>query len=119
MNDLWRSAFNKPWQYGDYHRAVVQLNKQVVSRLNTSVVEQLKPGYSQKAVFLKGVDSGDALYLPAAGSQTQSLALLSQPVDPQQSPVVWSNFGDGKIGYVGDVNAEEGSTLTILTMCGL
>ena len=36
-----------------------------------------------------------------------------------ESPVFLAKVGDGKLGYVGDVNAEEESNLVILAMCGL
>jgi len=36
-----------------------------------------------------------------------------------EAAVVFANVGSGKLGYVGDVNAEEGSDVVILAMCGL
>ena len=118
MNALWRSTFDVPWQFGDYHRTTVYLNHQAATKLKSSP-EHLKSEYSQKAVFLKGVDSADALYLPSAESVTQSHVFPSGPVDKEQTPVVWAKFEKGWIGYIGDVNAEEGSNEVILTMCGL
>ena len=118
MDALWRSTFDVPWQFGDYHRTTVYLNHQAATKLKSSP-EHLKPQYSQKAVFLKGVGSADALYLPSAESVTQSHVFPSGPVDKEQTPVVWAKFEKGWIGYIGDVNAEEGSNEVILTMCGL
>lgn len=116
MNALWHSTFNLPWEFGDYHRTTVYLNHRAATKLKVSL-ERLEPAYSQKAVFLKNVDPGDALYLPSAESVTQSHVFASEPVNQEQTPVAWARFEKGWVGYVGDVNAE--SNEAVLAMCGL
>ena len=61
------------------------------------------PCYSQKATKLKYVEAGDALY----------------SADAKQTAVAFAKYGKGWVGYVGDVNGEEGSDKVILAMCGL
>ena len=94
------------------------MNSQTATKLKSSS-ENLEPRYSQKPVFLKGVNPNDALYLPSAESVIESRVFASSPVDKEQTPVAWAKFEDGWIGYVGDVNGEEGSNEVILKMCGL
>jgi hypothetical protein len=39
--------------------------------------------------------------------------------EARQAPVALSKVGEGRLGYVGDVNAEEGSVTVVLALCGL
>ena len=115
LNSFFRSYWNLPWEFGDYHRTTVHLNQRVpqVPKLN------LPAAYSQKAVFLKNVAPNAALYLPDRNSMTESHVFPSEPVDVEQTPVAFAPVGEGWLGYVGDVNTEEGSDAVILAMCGL
>jgi hypothetical protein len=111
-----RSPWNLPWQFGDYHRTTVYLNQRVqqVSKL------ALPAEYSQKAVFLKNVAPDAALYLPSMDSVTESHVFPSEPVkNREQTPVAFTAVEEGWLGYVGDVNAETESDAVILAMCGL
>lgn len=114
-----RDSIGLPWTYGDYHRAVVYLNKANVLDGRFKGNGKLAEGYSQKAVSLEGVDVGDRIYVPDERSATQSLVFASRGVDQSQSPVCWKKLGEGWLGYVGDVNGEDESTAVILTMCNL
>jgi len=79
----------------------------------------LEPSYSQKAVFLKGVDRNSSWYNPTSDSTTQSMVFAPESVDTTTCPVAMASVGAGKLGYVGDVNGEHGSTLVVLAMSGL
>ncbi|KAK3618028.1 hypothetical protein LTR22_026514 [Elasticomyces elasticus] len=103
-----------PWASGDYHRTTSNVNRDV-KHLDTSV---LVPSYSQKALYLQNVASNDAVYLPS-GAPTQSIVFESRAVDTTQSPTVYGATGGGKVGYIGDVNAEDESTPVVLLMCGV
>ena len=39
--------------------------------------------------------------------------------DKAEAPVVFSKVGEGFLGYTGDVNAEEETTVVVLAMLGL
>jgi hypothetical protein len=111
-----RSHWNLPWEFGDYHRTTVHLNQRVrqLSKL------ALPAAYSVKAVFLKNVAPDAALYLPSMDSVTESHVFPSEPVeDREQTPVAFTAVGEGWLGYVGDVNTETESDAVILAMCGL
>ena len=75
--------------------------------------------YSQKAVFLKNVASDAAWYLPSERSRVESHVFAPTSVDGQQTPVAFAAVGEGWLGYVRDVNAEKGSDVAVLAMCGL
>ena len=76
----------------------------------------LEGSYSQKAVFLAGVSRGDAIYVPSSRSRTQSMVFAPESVDVGQTPVALAKVGDGLVGYVGDVNNEEGSQAVVHAM---
>jgi len=50
---------------------------------------------------------------------TQSNVFSASPVDQAQTPVAFTKIGDGSLGYIGDVNAEEESDNVVLAMCGI
>ncbi|KAH6962030.1 hypothetical protein BKA56DRAFT_647580 [Ilyonectria sp. MPI-CAGE-AT-0026] len=91
-----------PWQRGSYHRTDVSLRSGVVDGHLTS---RLPSSYSQKALFVKGIERSAAWYTESETSN--------------EAAVVFAKVGSGRLGYVGDVNGEEGSNLAVLAMCGL
>ncbi|KAK1671759.1 hypothetical protein BDP55DRAFT_635615 [Colletotrichum godetiae] len=104
------------WARGDYHRTTVTLNPQAAG----SAAERLPTRYSQKALFLKGVHPTAVLYGPNETSVTQSHVFSAEEVaDLTQAAISFAQVGDGKMGYVGDVNTEEETGDVILAMCGL
>ncbi|GJC90562.1 hypothetical protein ColLi_13400 [Colletotrichum liriopes] len=92
------------WDTGEYCRTMVTLNPDVAGSAATSLPTQ----YSQKAVFLKGVQPTAILY-----------GIDETSVDKKEAAICFAQVGNGKIGYVGDVNVEEGTDDAILAMCGL
>jgi len=73
-----------------------------------------------KAVSLKGVEERSKIYRPTEASVTQSHVFAPEYVDDlSQAAVAYQKVGNGWLGYVGDVNSEEGSTAVIVAMCGL
>ncbi|OJD12875.1 hypothetical protein AJ78_06590 [Emergomyces pasteurianus Ep9510] len=116
LNEFFHSRWNVPWKFGEYQRTTLRLNPQ--ARLANKA--GLPAAYSQKAVFPSNVPLDAALYLPTEDSVTESLVFPPMPVaDLKQTPVVFAPVGEGWLGYVGDVNAEVGSTAVVLAMCGL
>lgn len=91
-----------PWQRGSYQRESVKLRPQVVG---DRLAARLPSSYSQKALFITDVESSAVWYAERENSN--------------EAAVVFATVGAGKLGYVGDVNGEEGSEAVVLAMCGL
>jgi len=108
MNNLWKKSWGLDWQMAEYERTDVYLNRSTPSLSPRS----LPTSYSQKAVFLKNVSLRDSLYVPSPESRTQSMV-----VDPKQTPVAFTKVGHGWLGYIGDVNNEEGSQNVVMEIC--
>ena len=117
LNRWFRTSWNLPWQSGDYHRTTVYLNSECRGRHLDPV--GLPDEYSQKALFLKNVAKDAAVYLPSSNSRIESAVFAPDPVDCEQTPVVFAKVGEGWLGYVGDVNNETESQTVVLAMCGL
>lgn len=82
--------------------------------------QKLLQRYSQKAVSVKNVAPGDMWYKTDDDSVVESRVFsLSSANTAGETPVALAEVGTGKLGYVGDVNAEEGSHAVVLAMCGL
>ncbi|KAL1999505.1 hypothetical protein VTN02DRAFT_4423 [Thermoascus thermophilus] len=97
---FFRTKLHLPWKFGIYERNDTYLNRSVTHIKN---MDRLPRVYSQKAVRLKDVDPGDALYLPSSGGE---------------APVAFTAYEQGWVGYTGDVNTEEGTYQAIVAMCG-
>jgi hypothetical protein len=95
-----------PWDLGAYHRAMVGLSQDAVGN---GLAASLPACYSQKALFLKNVEDAAAWYRPS-----EDIGSLMA-----ETAVALAKVGEGKLGYVGDVNQEEGSNAVVLAMCGL
>ncbi|KPM38221.1 hypothetical protein AK830_g8346 [Neonectria ditissima] len=94
-----------PWQRGSYGRETVTLRHNVSYVSYGPLPSQLPAAYSQKAVFANHVEKVDAWYTDGYSSN--------------EAAVVFTKVGFGWLGYVGDVNFEEGSDMVVLAMCGL
>jgi hypothetical protein len=104
MNSFFEKSWGLAWKSGSYHRATFSRHSSHdLVKANTSLL----PSYSMKALHVKGIKPEVAVYRP------QEIPDLSE------SPVVRTRMGNGYLGYVGDVNYEEGSSKVILAMFGL
>ncbi|RVX73702.1 hypothetical protein B0A52_02592 [Exophiala mesophila] len=110
------SRWNLPWKSGTYLRTTVALNHTAEGVPKSG----LPSSYSQKAVFLAGVDSSAAWYLPTESSVVESLVFASEPITrTSETPIAFTKVGNGWLGFVGDVNGEEGTDAVVLGMLGL
>ncbi|KAF5716809.1 triacylglycerol lipase [Fusarium globosum] len=70
------------------------------STFDSGLAVKMVPEYSTKALFVHNVAFEDDR---VSG----------------ESAVAFASVGDGKLGYIGDVNAEHGLNVTVLAMCGI
>ena len=82
-------------------------------------MSSLPNSYSQKAVYLANVASDDSVYRPSSDSLTQSAVFPPGPSNPNQTAVAFTKIGEGWLGYLGDVNNEQGSQAVIHSMLEL
>lgn len=105
-----------PWEYSSYHRTTVALNRENVPRY---FLPALTPSYSQKAIFLKGVERRWSWYNPPEGSLTEHPFVVGVPVDSADTPAAMARVGRGWLGFVGEQNGESATHLVVLGMSGL
>ena len=110
------SRLDLPWESGGYHRSTFKLNREMTHVDKSSMAMS----YSQKALHLANVTFDDAVYLPTDDSVVESIVFGPRHVgDRTQTPAAFTKVGEGRIGYVGDVNNEDETTPLVLGMCGL
>lgn len=110
------SRFYLPWESGSYHRSTFKLNREMTHFEKSG----LAASYSQKALHLANVTYDDAVYLPGDESVVESNVFgPRRATDRTETPAAFTKVGEGKVGYVGDVNNEDETTPMILGMCGL
>jgi hypothetical protein len=110
------SRLDLPWASGDYHRSTFKLNREM-THFNKNA---LAASYSQKALHLANVKFDDAVYLSTDESVVESIVFGPRRVsDRTQTPAAFTKVGEGRVGYVGDVNNEDETTPLVFGMCGL
>ena len=71
-----------------------------------------------RAVHLKNTPADSRVYVPLEQSRTESRVFPPTAVDQGQTRAAFSKHGSGWIGYIGDVNNEEGSRLLLMALLG-
>jgi hypothetical protein len=97
-------AWGLSWKKAGYRRSTCAVNPAAHPGFRSN--RNLPISYSMKVLSLKGVALGDIMY-----KRTDD--------ETNEGAVTYTRVGDGYLGYIGDVNAEEESTSVILAMCGL
>ncbi len=107
------------WARGSYHRTTLTVNKRTADAANVNA-QKMPVSYSQKALFASHVASGDMLYTTDKEPVVQSTVFAPTSAHVTgETAVALAKVGSGKLGYVGDVNAEDGSHIVVLAICGL
>ncbi|KAL9617986.1 MAG: hypothetical protein Q9204_008443, partial [Flavoplaca sp. TL-2023a] len=109
-------SFELPWEFGAYHRTTFYLSQNTKSVLGHQRAIELEREYSMKAVHLKHTPVDARLYVPIEQSRTESRVFPPSAVDQEEMPAAFSRHGSGWIGYVGDVNNEQGSRALIMAL---
>ncbi|KAI4284336.1 MAG: hypothetical protein L6R38_001491 [Xanthoria sp. 2 TBL-2021] len=112
-------SFGLPWEFGNYHRTTFYLGQNIKSVLGHQRSIELEREYSMKAVHLKNTPVDSRVYVPLEQSRTQSMVFAPTAVDQEETPAAFSKHGSGWIGYVGDVNNEQGSRALIMALLDL
>lgn len=118
MKDFWDKAWDLPWEPASYHRTNLALNDSA-STLQGHQVAALQKVYSQKALCLKNVQREHCWYLPMDDSRVQSMVFPPDRVNQNETAVVFAPVGQGRVGYTGDVNMEDGTHMVVKSMFGL
>ncbi|KAL2156580.1 hypothetical protein VTH82DRAFT_1325 [Thermothelomyces myriococcoides] len=106
-----------PWKAASYHRTTFALNKETVG---TALAARLPATYNQKAVSVGNVRSEEAWYRSTEDSVIESRVFSPDPAfEPTAAPVAVGKVENGRLGYIGDVNAEDEMGDVMLAMCGL
>lgn len=105
MRSYFSDEWGLSWEMGSYHREVFSVNQWVLSIEGRERFSGLPSSYSMKAVHIKGADQKDSIYV---GYDCTT-----------ESPIVFAKFGNGYVGWIGDVNAEDETSQVVKVMCGI
>ena len=108
LGDLFQK-FDLGWKSGDYHRTTFILNEAMKPIFGQQAYKTLEKSYSMKCLHLQNTPASARVYVPTESSRA---------VDQLQCPAVFHKYGEGFVGYIGDVNNEEGSEALTLAMLG-
>ncbi|KAL8911603.1 MAG: hypothetical protein Q9171_003268 [Xanthocarpia ochracea] len=117
MDNLW-SIFGLPWKYGDYHRTTFYLSQRMKTIIGQDRAVRLLREYSMKANHLKNVTERWRVYVPLEQSQSQSAVFPPSAMDQGQTPAAFHKYGEGWLGFIGDVNNEQGTQALLMAMLG-
>lgn len=105
-----------PWRCGSYLRTTFTANP----RARLDLKARIATSYSMKALHLANVATEDLLYITTDDSHTESLVFGPERVElTGEGPIVFAQYHQGRIGWVGDVNNEQSTGPVILAMSGL
>ncbi|PBK64732.1 hypothetical protein ARMSODRAFT_868816, partial [Armillaria solidipes] len=108
------ATWGLPWDLGSYFRTTVHLNQAATGM----VLEGRPESYSLKSMTLLNVARRHRIYAPSPTSRVESNVFGPNeiPIDVNECPCAYGPVGRGWLGYVGDVNNEDGSTRVIMAM---
>lgn len=107
-----------PWEPGTGIETTVAVNEGAVG---PALAARLPRRYSLLAGFLKGVAPYDVWYRTDEHSVNES-SRVSPPARVYlegETPVALTRIGNGKLGYIGDIDWEDASSYVVCAMCGL
>lgn len=104
-----------PWKIGNHFRTTDVASP--AARQILSLTSGIPDSFSNKAVRLANVASGDRLYVPGPSSRLESSSLRDRSVDTEEPSVALTARDAGNVAYIGDVNDEAGSAVVVKCMC--
>jgi hypothetical protein len=117
VEKILQHTWDLPWELGSFHRTTLSLNDKAV---DSTLKSKLPASYSQKALHIEGIQKCEAWYLPTKDSVIEEWVPCPRPItDFSESPIVFARCGTGSVGFIGDVQPEEGTMLAILAMLGV
>ncbi|PHH90414.1 hypothetical protein CDD83_3788 [Cordyceps sp. RAO-2017] len=104
-----------PWELGPRHRAVLVLNGEAESKIRH---QDMLPNYfGYDAVCLKNVANRDAVYVECQDGGVEPVALEGSEAEwSRESPIVLTNLGEGRLGYIGDVDMRHESVVLAIAL---
>ena len=119
---IFKDWFGKPWNFtGDWYRRTTH-DLQTAAQIPALIKLTLPLKYNVKACMLSNVDATDRVYCTAEGAMVQSLVCMpgfnGTTLTSGLCPVALSSFGNGKLGFIGDVNGEH-ETVKVMIALGL
>lgn len=108
-----------PWKSGSYTRSTFAVNPHARLDLRAKIASSC----CIKALHLTNVAAEDLLYVSTDNSQSETLDSLVGSSGPWklvgEGPIVFAQYHGGRIGWIGDVNFENETTLIMCAMLGL
>lgn len=110
FSPTFNEGFGLSWKLGGYTRETYALNDVFKDYFKN----RLQAAYSQKALHIRNSSRHCQVYV-----ETEEMMAEMHSSYTPQSPVIFERYTDtGFIGYIGDVNNEEGSQAVLLGMLG-
>ncbi|KAH7101471.1 hypothetical protein BKA62DRAFT_703065 [Auriculariales sp. MPI-PUGE-AT-0066] len=102
--DAFFVSWGLSWKAGNYGRRTSKMTP--TFQRQSGELALLHQSYSMKAIYIANAAAAKRVYVSADG-------------DKNQASVVFDDLGAGKVGWLGDINAEQESTPILLWLAGL
>ncbi|KAI0357173.1 hypothetical protein OH77DRAFT_1476655 [Trametes cingulata] len=110
--------FGMLWDRGRLYRSTFALNPNGIPEPLSA--DPLCPAYTMRAQLITDVPPEAAVYVTtSAPAENYPGAIERNDMPVKEVPAAFAPIAQGYIGYVGDVNGEQGSTRLLLEMCGV
>jgi len=111
------TVWGLPWKVGTFNRTVFYLVPQRPAALQHKA--DLAEEIEMKAVRIKGADKKDFVYATTPDSRVEELGKAEFAHKPDEAAVLYTTIGNGHLGYIGDVGAEDECVDIVIAMLGL
>ncbi|KAI0449707.1 hypothetical protein F5B21DRAFT_493511, partial [Xylaria acuta] len=118
LNSWIGRRWRMPWRVGQYRRTTTVLLQDTHVGLEATTRAHLVPSYRSEAWLLKHVPSSDSLYASPEDASSEPEVFGPVPVGAQTA-IAFGKCGQGWLGYIGDVDNQEGTAEVLLAMMGL
>ncbi|KAG6818393.1 hypothetical protein H0H93_005279, partial [Arthromyces matolae] len=108
LSAFFKDTWGVSWESGNYTRCDLVLN----TAHHLAKTPGLPKVFTMKGLFVSGVASQSALYVPATDSHIPFH-------ESSQAPVAMEQVGKGRVGYIGDVGLQDEHTKIVMAMFGL
>lgn len=112
LNAFFQKKFGVPWTLGSYFQANYSRNRSHRG-VGKASFKRLPSSLTIEALHLQNVEEGDVLYTLSSSS------LVVGPSEAAGAPVAMRRVGKGWVGWHGDVNHGQETTLVHLAMLGV
>ena len=115
LDAAFQHVWGVPWRSSNFYQQTFSLNPS--AKCISTDPKHVSHAYTMRARFVSKVELEDALYLEPLNVRRVELETGEQGQPTYETPAAFAPIGYGYLGFVGEVDGEEGTIKLLLAMC--